>query len=289
MQDLLYVYVEVVIQKVNGKIESVVKYIKYNFLACRIYQGESQLNSSGLAWLDRTGNGKIHETTKMIPKVVFREEQKHLKPVPEISTKESITTNTVTVRKTNVVHYLQNRYAVPHGTYAPGKQVRLEVNESNNLLKIYDLETDKLIKTHEIAIGVGKYVKDKHASRDKSKYIDLKNKVFDEFADILNAHEFIEKIIQEKERYTRDQLSLLHKCKEKYTKQELGYAVNYCMEKGLYSAVDFNDTLEYFGATASKEPIIATIVLPIKYQVVQAKQRDLNLYSSIYEGGCNEE
>ena len=40
----------------KGKIESVIKYIKGNFLACRIYRGISVLNSDGLAWLERTAN-----------------------------------------------------------------------------------------------------------------------------------------------------------------------------------------------------------------------------------------
>jgi hypothetical protein len=69
----------------KGKIESVVKYVKGNFLTCRIYHGISALNSEGLAWLDRTANRKIHETTKLIPDVVFAQEAGHLKPAPTLS------------------------------------------------------------------------------------------------------------------------------------------------------------------------------------------------------------
>ena len=267
----------------KGKIEAVVKYIKYNFLSCRIYQGESELNSAGLAWLDRTANGKVHETTKMIPKVVFREEQKHLKPVPELST--NITSRTVAVRKTNVVNYLQNRYAVPNGTYASGKKVNLEVDEPNNLLKIYDLDTGELIQTHLIAVGVGKYIGNSHPERDKAKYSVLKEKTFTGFADIPLAKEFIEKIMEVKVRYTRDQLSILNKLKEKYPKEELADAVSYCMEKNLFSAIDFGDTLEYFHKK-EVEPA-DTVILPVKYQVIRVKKRSLTAYSSIYEGRCN--
>jgi len=59
------------------------------------------------------------------------------------------------------------------------------------------------------------------------------------------------------------------------------------MEKNLFSAVDFGDTLEYFRTKTNQEPAIEIIDLPIKYQVVRAKKRDLSLYSSIYEGRCN--
>jgi transposase len=60
----------------KGKVEAVVKYVKCNFLSCRVFHGIAALNSAGLAWLDRTGNGQIHETTKMVPKVVFAKEQR---------------------------------------------------------------------------------------------------------------------------------------------------------------------------------------------------------------------
>ena len=95
----------------KGKIESVIKYVKGNFLACRIYCGISTLNSDGLAWLERTANAKIHETTKMMPNIVFAEEIKHLKSAPTLS--EPPKPKSAIVRPTNVVHCLQNRYEVP--------------------------------------------------------------------------------------------------------------------------------------------------------------------------------
>ena len=67
----------------KGKVEAVFKYTKGNFLACRVFHGIARLNSEGLAWLDRTGNGMVHDTTKIVPKVEFVEEKKHLKPAPE--------------------------------------------------------------------------------------------------------------------------------------------------------------------------------------------------------------
>jgi len=48
----------------KGKIEAVVKYVRNNYLKCRTYFGVSRLNSEGLAWLERTGNGRIHETPR---------------------------------------------------------------------------------------------------------------------------------------------------------------------------------------------------------------------------------
>ena len=266
----------------KGKIEAVIKYVKYNFLSCRIYYGESRLNSDVISWLDRTGNNTIHETTKMIPKIIFREEQKHLKSVPELGEK-IIPAQIVQVRKTNVVNYKQNRYAMPIGTYKPNKKVRIEVDEENNRLNFFDVETGELIQVHQIADGVGKYIRNKHSERDRTNYLELKKSIIEGFAGIEEAFEFVEKIINIKGRYARDQLSLLKKCQQKYSVEELSFAINYCIEKNLYSAVDYTDTLEYFKKTP-KEEAIAKIVIPIKYRVVTANEREINAYTSIYEG-----
>lgn len=62
----------------KGKVENVVKYVKYNFLENRLYVDSDVLNKSCLDWLDRTANTKIHGTTKRIPAEVFKEEREHL-------------------------------------------------------------------------------------------------------------------------------------------------------------------------------------------------------------------
>ena len=48
----------------KGMVESTVKYVKNNFLANRCFMEEDVLNESFLAWLKRTGNAKVHGTTK---------------------------------------------------------------------------------------------------------------------------------------------------------------------------------------------------------------------------------
>jgi transposase len=48
----------------KGKIENVIKYIKYNFLRGRIFVNIDTLNGQGMAWLSRTANAKVHSATK---------------------------------------------------------------------------------------------------------------------------------------------------------------------------------------------------------------------------------
>lgn len=268
----------------KGKIEAVIKYIKNNFLSCREYPGISRLNSDGLAWLERTANEKKHETTKMIPNRVFMEEIKHLKSVSTIS--EPILPQTAIVRPTNVVHYRQNRYAVPKGTYFPGRKARIEADEDNGTVTFYDAETDELLAMHNLYYGVGKGVGlPKNAERFKSnKYESLKIKVMENFDGIEQAATYIEGIVERYPRYIRDQLSIIKKAQERYTKPELEQALGYCIQRDLYSANDFRDTLEYF---RQKEPaaFAAHINLPVKYSIIRAEIRPLSAYSMMPAGG----
>jgi transposase len=55
----------------KGKVENVVKYVKRNFAKNRTFHNLEKLNEDCLDWLERTGNGKVHNTTKKIPAEVF--------------------------------------------------------------------------------------------------------------------------------------------------------------------------------------------------------------------------
>ena len=264
----------------KGKIEAVIKYIKINFLKYRIFQGISTLNSQGLAWLDRTGNGLIHETTKMIPSVVFQEERKHLKAVASISIK-SIIPRVAIVRKTNVVLYRQNRYSVPKGTYYPGKKVRIQEDESAGTVSLYDIDTNELLEQHFTCHEKGKYIRKHHSERDKfSDYSKLKSKVLDAFNDTDTAKIFIDTILSEKKRYSRDQLGMIVKLQSSYTKIEISKALDYCMKRHLFSAVYLKDTLEYLSAKP-KVIEVSNITIPEKYSRVTAEIRAIEAYTTL--------
>jgi len=272
----------------KGKIEAVIKYVKNNFLACREYPGVSRLNSDGLAWLERTANAKKHDTTKMVPNRVFMEEIKHLKPVPTLS--EAPLPKTAIVRPSNVVHYRQNRYAVPKGTYFPGRNARIEADEENGTVTFYDAQTDELLATHDIHYGVGKGVGlPSSAERFKgNKYEHLKAQVLKNFEGLEQAAIYIEGIVEKYPRYVRDQLSIIKKTQGSYTKTELEQALAYCIQRELYSANDFRDTLEYF---RQQEPIptiaLLDIRLPIKYSAVRTQIRPLSVYDDAARGGVS--
>ena len=268
----------------KGKIESVVKYVKNNFLSCRICHGISALNSEGLAWLDRTANAKVHETTRMVPDRLFAEEIKHLTPVPTLS--KPIEPKLAIIRKTNVVHYRQNRYEVPKGTYFPGRQARIEADGQNGMVCFYDKETGELLATHRLAQGVGKLIRfPKNMRRfQETKYDELKDTVLKRMDGLTLAEDYIDALIKAYPRYARDQLRIMNSCVEQYGRDELENALNYCTERDLISANDFRDALEFFRADAPKITP-KQISLPEKYQMVKPKVRSVESYVHSAGGG----
>ena len=269
----------------KGKIEAVIKYIKNNFLSCREYPGISKLNSDGLAWLERTANAKVHETTKMVPNRVFDEEMKHLKPAPALSS--PALPRVANVRPNNVIHYRQNRYAVPKGTYFPGRKARIEADEEKGTVEFYDSNSGERLASHRIHYGVGKGVGlPKNSERFKeTKYEALMIQVMERFEGVPCAKAYIERIVEKYPRYVRDQLSIISKTQQLYTKEELERALAYCTERELFSANDFRDTLEYF---RREEPAAAhgeEVKLPVKYSIVRAQIRPLCTYNATIAGG----
>lgn len=269
----------------KGKVEAVVKYVKNNFLTCRVFHGISRLNSEGLAWLDRTGNGQMHETTKMVPKVVFQEERKYLERVPELSGR-TLLPKLAAVRKTNVVWYLQNRYQLPLGTYQPGRRVRIEAQEEAGTVRFFDHGSGELLQTHALAPGAGKLVRLTHPDRPRNqKLTELRMQVLQGFGTTELSERFVSGILLHKPRYAKDQMGWLLKLQRQFNGAELDQAMAYCLERSLFGASDLQDTLEYFKALGTEPEQLAPVVLPLKYRLVTAQQRPLQAYESLWKGG----
>lgn len=269
----------------KGKIEAVVKYVKNNFLAGRTYFGLDQLNSDALKWLERIGNAKIHDTTKMVPARVFIEERNHLAAVPELS--EPPQPNIAAVRKTNVVHYKQNRYEVPKGSYRPGRQALIEPDADTGTLRISDTETGVLLAEHNILFGAkGKKVSlPKNLERYKeTKFEDLRLSILEAFPGNPLISGFLERIRVNYHRYTRDQYSIIVKAMKTYSREELAIALNYCIEHDLYSAPYFRDALVYFRAAQPPAKVVNRAPLPEKYDNVRAQERGFDAYDSLLRG-----
>jgi hypothetical protein len=153
------------------------------------------------------------------------------------------------------------------------------------MVKFFDIKTGELFAEHEISCGFGNLVSlPRNAERfQNNKWEELKVEVLSGFSGCEGGEIFVCKIVEKYPRYIRDQLGIIKKQQEKFSKSELSAALNYCTEHELFSANDFRDTLEYFKATAPIEPI-REVKLDIKYSVVTAQIRDLSAYTSIAKG-----
>ena len=230
----------------KGQIENVVGFVKKNFARNRIYYSLDKLNEECLAWLERRGNGKVHQTTKKIPAQVFLVERKHLQPITEKLTLNITSSITSSVRKDNTVVYKGNRYTVPIGTYQ-GPQTLVSLHfPSPETLQMIVMDTGEMVAPHVLSLGKGKLIRNTNHLRDRSQKI---NQLTEDVVVLFKNTEatlFLAGIREAKPRYVRDQLELI-RCNLAENRQEtIDQALVFCLKNRLYSAVDFCDALTYF-------------------------------------------
>lgn len=268
----------------KGLIENVVKYAKHGFAEHRIFRGIDSFNADCIAWLKRTGNKKVHGTTKKIPAEVFALEKEYLIPVSEynfaVAVNDSIEYQ---VRKDNIVLYKGNRYRVPKGTYSPGKKVFMVVEEAS--ISVTDILTGEIYATHPLCHDKGKLIGQKRNDRDTNKSLLEQERMIQQlFQEDRLVTPFLEHIHQEKPRYYRDQLGAIRQLFEDWNTELLIHGLHYCSEKELYSAGDLKSSIIYLAQLKiepqKKEKLTA---LPSKYRGNAPEIRDLSVYEHAME------
>jgi hypothetical protein len=260
----------------KGKIESVVKFIKYNFIENRLFVDENILNSTFLDWLERTGNAKVHSTTKKVPAEVFEDERDYLRPLLNLPA-ASTTSIFRTVRKDNTIIFDSNRYSLPLGTYGKHKDVCVDVK--NNQLIITDAFGDYVMCTHNIATGRGVLIKSTTHKRDRES---TAGSLQYEVAELLEgqANNFLDEIRHRKSRYSRDQFQLLKLLLQEHGKNSVLNAINFCESNRLYSVNYVKDLLIQESKPQSELPIAVIPVSNKKYHV-KTEKRSLEVYAKV--------
>ena len=155
----------------KGKIENVVKYVKYNFLRGRELVDIDLLNKEVLGWLERTANGTEHHGICRVPSEEFETEKAHLMPYKGVPTVPCENLLPHHVRKDNVITYRGNYYSVPTGTYH-GHQTLVYIEEKESRLYIYSHETGKTLAVHKISGDKGRLVSNTSHRRDREASLD---------------------------------------------------------------------------------------------------------------------
>lgn len=124
----------------KGKIEALVKYLRYNFWPLRNFKDLTDVQMQVRAWLNDVANMRVHQTTGEVPKERFAKVNLRVLPdtIPDV--RETLT---LPVYKDFAVRYDANIYTVP--PWAIGKQVVLKADQEN--VTIY--YQDKKIAAHK--------------------------------------------------------------------------------------------------------------------------------------------
>jgi transposase len=239
----------------KGKIENVIKYVKYNFLRGRIFVNIDTLNGQGLSWLSRTANAKVHAATHKIPYQEWLIEKTCLKPVMESFKPESLL-RSYNVRKDNTISFKSNFYRVPVGTYKPPcTTVWTEVTNDDRLI-IYDTCNNK-IASHTLYSGKGKTIGGSNYKRDFSSGIDqLIDDLSGQFTNPDQAKEYLLQIRHDKPRYIRDQLQHIKKLAGTYDIQVMSQAMVFCIENKIYRATDMESVVKKIHSRRNQETVI---------------------------------
>jgi transposase len=244
----------------KGKSESVVKYVKTNFLNARRFINQEVLNAECGAWLERTGNGQIHGTTKRIPAQEFLLEQPHLQALGPVKL-SFLEYQAYHVRKDNLITWKGNRYSVPSGTYqGKGTKVWIKV-EGEDLVICREDKTE--MARHKICLDKGMTIINSNHRRDRSQSIKrLMDQVADLFTDQEVAQAYFAQIQQIKPRYIRDQLLLIKKSIRKSNAEYADQALIFCRNNTILSANDFKSVLDQLAQVDQiPEPELESLLL----------------------------
>lgn len=222
----------------KGKVENVVKYVKDNFLKARDYRGLEALQEEGIAWLGRTGNGKVHCATGKVPAEELTIERGHLLPLRPYQmgeTRPDLPTRVVI--KTNLFKYEGNEYSVPVGTYQ-GQDTRVKIADDGNTLTVMDMN-GTVIAMQKKSHGKGMTIIDKSHLRDRNAASErLAEEVRAAFKDRTQLELFIEETGRTHARYLADNLRIIKSNLDKYSEEVWNEGFRYCLENSRYNAND---------------------------------------------------
>lgn len=110
----------------KGKVESGVKYLKYNFLCGRTATDLTDLRTQLRQWLADVANARVHGTTHRVVAEAWAEERPHLQPLAGRPPFPYVPEVTRRVARDAYISYGTHRYSVPWYLAGQDVQVRLQ-------------------------------------------------------------------------------------------------------------------------------------------------------------------
>lgn len=268
----------------KGKIENVIKYIKYNFLRGRKYVDIDILNGQALKWLSRTANAKVHSATKKVPEHEWIIEKSYLNVISSIFQAQQ-PGKLYSVRKDNTIAYKGNFYALPPGTFR-GNETKVMVMIKDDHISIYNAENNQ-IAHYKIHTGKGKLLGNTNFKRDFSLKIDqFIDQLSCKFSDPTAAKKYLQLVRKSNPRYIRDQLLLLRKMIEKYDIDIMDTVLEFCIQNNILKATDMESLAKKVIAenngqqTGKQEPIEIKTLNKTVFKIIPEKS-NISDYKSL--------
>jgi len=270
----------------KGKIEQVIKYIKYNFAKHRIFKDLNSWQQSFLKWLKRTGNYKIHHNTKKRPFEMHALEKQHLLKVNGKYIFENISTTNITrkIHKDNVIRFEGNRYSVPLGTFQNGTENVAYIFVSEENLSISLHPNGSPIAVHKISKEKGKIITNpNHRGRSQTKREKLAKQITEKLDETEESKWLIKTLEKRYPRHTIDQFKVVLKAIEKYPLY-INDALKEMKRLGLTSANDLRDIAISLEIQKSKH-LPEKEMINEKYKEITAPERNQDIYLKVLQGG----
>jgi hypothetical protein len=269
----------------KGKVENAVKYVKNNFLKGRKYHSMDQLNEDALKWLERTGNGKKHGATQLVPKAEWLIEKRSLFPVKNAKVRylTELGRRSYKVRKDNTIAYKSNFYTLPTGTYQNRDSV-VWVEARQDHLRIFNSHDNDLIALHSICPLKGKLIRNNDHLRDKKSSLKQKEeRVMQHLHHDRVSKSYLQAIHKDKPRYYHDHLREILRILEAYDVQAIKSAIERCLSLQVYNAFDLRSMLQRMHQQKSMklaDQLDARIELPQQANI-QPFKSNINTYQTI--------
>ena len=229
----------------KGKIEKTVDYIKHQFLDGRIYYGIDRLTQEFIGWLDRDGNGMVHEITKKPPRELFKKEYPKLQKYVEKKNDE-IVIHTV---YHDTVEYRDNLYKLPPESINEGDKIRIE--RYDDQLIFYHAGTNELLCKHKLILGKGNVVTLNVEVHDEPT---IEEVLLDEYKDYEISSIFFKRLREQKPRYVYPQCRKIGSLKKHYAKEIIAEGMKYCVDVDICTAFELCSWLVFkMGETLAKK------------------------------------
>lgn len=271
----------------KGKVENFIKFIKTSFFSARTFNSFEQIPSALKSWLVRRANGKICQSTGMIPADVLEKEKDFLNPLKiSIYRKDNILMREPrNVNAKSLISVGASWYSVPRRFC--NKTIWICKTEREVIL--YDKIDGKEVGRHKLSPFKGnKVIQKNHFRNYDENYTKLLQQLEGRYAHSL-WRDFIQRNFRRYSRYYRDQHQELWDFLLENPDQDLLWkAVDLCIENETLSAGNLKEAYLYVQGCEKENypdllPELLNGIKAVKHEHknIKVKKRSLSYYTSL--------